>query len=759
MTTAPDGRLFHLHNHFALRADFVRRYAGSQPAWGGNGLGYVVYKRTYARPLTPRQREQRTALGIAWTDASTEEFWETIQRVVEGTYSILWAQVRANHTDWDGARAQRGAQEMFIRAWEFKWLPPGRGLFFMGTDALEVKGGAALNNCGFVSTRNIDRDFAEPFCALMDFSMLGVGMGFDTEGAGRVVVTAPTESPTTFYVQDTREGWVEALRVVLESFVGKCFLPVRFDFSRVRGKGAPVSTFGGTASGPEPLETMLRDVTAHLRSRAGSVLTSVDIVDVMNRIGVCVVSGNVRRSSEIALGKPDDAEFVGLKSTDRVNSIRDTRHDYIAEHHLDIHAIDEEIWDLRTQQSHHTVLLDMVRMQEIQKRIEDLTRVREDLAKQDSKIGLFDAIIAADPVNTHRWASNNTVLCGEGQDYGRLAKQTASNGEPGYGWMDTIRAYGRLADPPTYADRDAMGFNPCGEQTLHDGERCCLVETFPTNHETREDWLRTLKFAFLYAKAVTLVPTHRPATNAVMVRNRRIGVSMAGVWSMYEHLGIAECRAWWDAGYKHVRALDRLYSGWMGVKESIKVTSIKPGGTVPLLCGVEGGMKLPTARYYFRTVRLADDSPLVPVLANAGYRVEPALREPHTMVAYFPVRDESDARVASSVSVWEQAALAAELQKWWSDNMVSCTLTFDRMDESHDLARVLAAYEDKLKACSFLPHDTHGYAQAPYIPVDVETWRVAASRVKPLDLNAVGHEADDKYCTGGVCELPAKESA
>ena len=55
------------------------------------------------------------------------------------------------------------------------------------------------------------------------------------------------------------------------------------------------------------------------------------------------------------------------------------------------------------------------------------------------------------------------------------------------------------------------------------------VETFPDKHESVEDFLETLKYAFLYAKTVTLGPTHWPKTNAVMLRNRRIGCSMSGL--------------------------------------------------------------------------------------------------------------------------------------------------------------------------------------------------------------------------------------
>ena len=117
---------------------------------------------------------------------------------------------------------------------------------------------------------------------------------------------------------------------------------------------------------------------------------------------------------------------------------------------------------------------------------------------------------------THRWASNHSIFATVGMDYTWHAEQTAVNGEPGYEWLDNARAYGRMKDAPNWADRNAVGGNPCLEQTLHNFELCTLVETFPARHENLEEYLETLKIAYLYAKTVTLVPTHWPETNAAL---------------------------------------------------------------------------------------------------------------------------------------------------------------------------------------------------------------------------------------------------
>lgn len=244
-------------------------------------------------------------------------------------------------------------------------------------------------------------------------------------------------------------------------------------------------------------------------------------------------------------------------------------------------------------------------------------------------------------------------------------------------------------------------------------------------------------------------------TTAVMVRNRRIGTSMAGIIEMYSKLGLAECKRWWDAGYKTICEWDTEYSSWLGVNESIKKTSIKPGGSTPLLVGVEGGMKLPNSRYYMRTIRIDHISPLVTALKDAGFRVEKDRTTPRTIVAYFPCKAPDGVRLGKEMSLWEQAAIFTALQSEWSDNMVSATLTFQQ-HEQEDVARVLKVYEGQWKAVSFLPFDDHGYDQAPYIPCTEEEYIDAVRAIKPVQLDGsiIRHEEDEKYCSGSVCERP-----
>ncbi len=262
---------------FKLDETFVLQYQDQQPMWGP--LGYITYKRTYARMVPDEER--------------TEEFFETLQRVAEGVFSLQKEHCFKFGLPWDEVKAQSDAQIMFDKMWKFRFLPPGRGLWMMGTEFIEKHGSMALNNCGFCSTQDINVRGTKAFEWLMDSLMLGVGVGFDTKGAGKIEIKAPKDETYVFQVPDSREGWVQAERHLLSAYFEGEAMPI-FDFSKVRPKGAPIRGFGGVASGPEPLKDMLESQKKILDNRIGQLITSLDIVDLMNYIGKCVVAGNVR---------------------------------------------------------------------------------------------------------------------------------------------------------------------------------------------------------------------------------------------------------------------------------------------------------------------------------------------------------------------------------------------------------------------------------------------------------------------------------
>lgn len=666
----------HPTDRFTLDTEFVADYQDKQPEWGP--VGYVTYKRTYARPLE---------------DGTTEEFWQTVQRVVEGVYTIQKWHCHRNHLPWSDRKAQRSAQEMFQLMWDFKFLPPGRGLWMMGTDYIEENGGAALNNCAFVSSEHINDDFSGPFTFLMDMSMLGVGVGGDIRGAGKVTIKKPQtdHAGLAHVVEDSRDGWVEIVRRTLDAYVGRDTLPIHVDYSKVRPAGAPIKSFGGVAAGPEPLMECVAAIKRILDPLIGKRITSEAIVDLFNVIGVCVVSGNVRRSAEIMLGPVTDFEFMSLK--------------------------------LPTAEEH-------------------------------------EYGPGCCPQHSYRWASNNSVIAEIGEDYTDIMAKIAANGEPGVFWLDTAREYGRMKDPANGKDRLVVGTNPCSEQSLESFELCCLVETFPSRHASLDkDYQRTLKFAYLYAKTVTLIPTHNMQTNAVMARNRRIGTSQSGIVQSFARHGRRAHLVGSDKGYDYLLELDALYSNWLAVPRSIKITSVKPSGTVSLLPGVTPGIHYEHAEYYFRTIRMANNHPMLKALRKAGYRIEDDVADASgkTAVVYFPVHIEHFDRSKADVTMWEQLENAAQMQYYWADNQVSVTVTFQPW-ETLQIGRALELYEGRLKSVSFLPLVEHGYAQAPYQTITADEYEKAVSTLKPINFKGDTHDSMDVLCDGEACLIPGVES-
>lgn len=395
---------------FVLSDDFVNKFKGKQPNWGP--LGYFTYKRTYARLIEEENR--------------TEEFYETLKRVVNGIFTYQKRHCLQNNYPWDENKAMRSAKEMYQRMWDFKFLPPGRGLWAVGTDFVETKGGAACNNCGFVSTEKIGDEGSKAFRWTMDMLMLGVGIGFDTQGAEKFTVVDAKKTDQVYVIPDTREGWVVALGLVIDPFIfdqDKLIevyknrlqydplyenVPIfegvpNFDFSLIRKQGEPIKGFGGKASGPQPLIELLNNVYKILRERVGHSIRSIDILDIVTNIAACVIAGNVRRSATLSLGGLNDYEYLDAKNFEV----------------------------MKNQPTHRQ----------------------------------------------SRWGSNNSVFVKIGDDYKEIVKRIVINGEPGLFWLENARQYSRMCEPPNNLDYRIAGCNPCAEQSLESYELCVRGDT------------------------------------------------------------------------------------------------------------------------------------------------------------------------------------------------------------------------------------------------------------------------------------------
>ena len=284
--------------HQRLHKEFVEQYAererhGEHPLLQAyNGLGYVVYKRTYARPVYSGSEVERT-----------EEWHETLERVVNGAQAI-----GAGLTDLEMER-------LYDHMWNLRGFVGGRMLWQLGTENNERLGGDSLVNCWYTELASVD-DFIWMFHRLM----LGGGVGFSVENGDKLGVvghgsaTLAEGFDVDFIVPDNREGWGELLeRTMYAYFMGEDFT---YSTDAVRPEGAPIKTFGGKASGPGELVDGVDKIQDVLKGAYGRTLNSVEMLDISNIIGAIVVSGNVRRSAQIAIGSAQDADYMQAKRWD-----------------------------------------------------------------------------------------------------------------------------------------------------------------------------------------------------------------------------------------------------------------------------------------------------------------------------------------------------------------------------------------------------------------------------------------------------------
>ena len=251
---------------FELKAQLCETLRRRKPQFGFGGFGEATYYRTYSRLKE---------------DGSQEQWADTVIRVTNGVMSVRKQHYANNRLGWDEGRWQTYAAEMAAAMFEMKWLPPGRGLWAMGTAYVYTRGGAALNNCGAVDTS----DLSAAADWTMDMLMCGVGVGFNTAWRGKHAAMPDKARPVPFLIPDSREGWVASVRLLIESYTkgGAWFA---FDYDAIRPAGARIRGFGGTASGPAPLKTLHQRIESYLDAFCGGETDATRCTaDIFNAIG------------------------------------------------------------------------------------------------------------------------------------------------------------------------------------------------------------------------------------------------------------------------------------------------------------------------------------------------------------------------------------------------------------------------------------------------------------------------------------------
>jgi ribonucleotide reductase alpha subunit len=355
-----------------------------------------------------------------------------------------------------------------------------------------------------------------------------------------------------------------------------------------------------------------------------------------------------------------------------------------------------------------------------------------------------------------RAMSNNSIVC---NDINLLPEQFwqgyNGNGEP-YGMinLNLARSIGRTGETQ-YPDPDVIGFNPCAEQSLADKETCCLAEIYLPNIASKEELNEVALYLYRINKHSLALPCHHPETEAIVHKNMRMGIGVTGYLQATD-----EQRSWLKDTYKVLRDFDGRYSEQKGWNPSVKLTTVKPSGTLSLLAGVTPGVHPGYSQYFIRRIRMASNSNLVALCRENGYDVEyqrnfDGSEDKNTVVVSFPSCFPEGTVVAKDVSAVDQLNFVKELQANWSDNSVSCTVYY-RKEELDSIKQWLKEnYNTSTKTVSFLLHNEHGFDQAPYEEISKEKYDEMIAKVKPIKSVEVKESdlLDSTECVTGACPI------
>lgn len=624
--------------------------------WGP--LGYITFKRTYARRLNETD-----------PNSNTEEFADSIERVI----GACKKQLKVGFT----LQEEIELREILTK---LKGSVAGRFWWQMGTKTVDRLGLLSLQNCAFTTVDSI-----RAFTWAMDALMLGSGVGFNIQREyvyqlpkpKKVNISRKDSNDADFIVPDSREGWIRLLDETLKAHfeTGKSF---SYSTVLIRGKGALIKGFGGVSSGPEELCWGINEINRILNARARKQVRPIDALDIMNVIGSIVVAGNVRRSAEIAIGDCDDLQYLASKR-----------------------------WDLGN-------------------------------------------------VPNYRAMSNNSVVC---NDITKLPEQFwegyMGNGEPfGLINLGLSRKVGRTGETQ-YPDPDVAGFNPCAEQSLAPYETCCLAEIFLPNITSKDELKNVAMYLYRINKHSLALDCHLEETQNIVHKNMRMGIGVTGYLQATE-----EQRSWLSETYEFLRSYDRDYSLLHGWPTSIKLTTVKPSGTLSLLAGVTPGVHPAYSQYYIRRIRMASNSPLSNLCRKHGFYSEyqknfDGSEDRNTVVVSFPCMVPEGTVLANELSAVQQLEYVKRLQTEWSDNAVSCTVYYKK-DELEEIKSWLRQnYNDGVKSVSFLLHSEHGFAQAPYEEITKEQYEEYSKLVTPITSGNIKEDdmLDSFECVGGVCPV------
>lgn len=689
--------------------------------YSDNGMSDYIAMAKYARYRPELGRREVFSEGVERVqDMHLEFFANKLSRRVTNELSPDVAELAGKNaallkSTIGGLTLEQLIRDVFAEVTAKRVLPSMRSMQFGGSAIL--KNHSRMFNCSF---SNVDRVefFREYFFLLLS----GCGVGFSVQKHHIALLpplpmrAAEHDLPVWHYhVEDTIEGWSDALHALLVSFYeGK---KIEFNYSAIRARGEPLKTSGGKAPGHLPLKKALAKVETILADAAGRSLRPIEVYDINMFIAKAVLAGGIRRSATICLFSPDDEEMMNAKTGN-----------WFEKH------------PQRSASNNSAVLSRSDRNFEHFKK---LFRAQKEFGEP----GFF--------FNDHPDAGCNP--CAE------------INLLPVVDWplsseeLSKLYASGYKGDLP--GTTRLAGFQHCNLTTING-------HAAPSEQAFYHACIAATTIGTLQA-AYTDMPYLGPVTKLINEHDALLGVSICGFMDNPTVLFDQEILT---NGAKLCRATNRLVAKLIDIQPAAKLSTCKPEGTASLILGAASGIHPHHARRYFRRVQANRKEPVYAFFKGVNPQMtEVSVYNPDTDdVITFPVEAPKKAILRKDLTAIQFLELVKLVQQSWVipggdpqsrspdlHHNVSNTCTV-RAEEWDEVAEFIWSNRRYFTGISLLQDaGDKAYAQAPREEVSTEADVAKWNALRPHEVDYTEmREASDVTelkqtvaCAGGACEL------
>lgn len=584
-------------------------------------------------------------------------------------------------------------------------MPSMRAMMTAG-DALE-RDNIAGYNCAFVWV-----DKTMKFSELMHVLMNGTGQGFGVlKSHVQKLPEIPDEffdTDTTITVPDSKVGWARAFKELL-AMLYNGQVP-RWNTENIRPKGSRLKTFGGRASGPEPLEELFRFCVETFKNAAGRRLKPIEVHDICCKVADIVVVGGVRRSALISLSDLDDRDMQQSKMgqwwiNNPQRALANNSAFYYEKPDFDTFL--QEWYSLYESKSGERGIYNL----------QASRNVVERNGRRDP-----DHLFGTNPCS-------EIIL--RDSEFCNLSEVIVRPN-------DVLATLKRKVEIATILGT--------------------LQSTLTDFKFLSKKWKQNCEEERLLGVSLTGIMDHPILNGCGLVEIERGLDGVAPAW-FSDPMDLSEIL---EELKQHAISTNAKWATKLGINASVAITCVKPSGTVSQLCNTASGIHPRYSRYYIRNVRQDKKDPISQFLIDQGIPYQNAPESPDNMYVFsFPIQSPDNAVLRDDFNCLKQLELWKTYAEHWCEHKPSITVYY-RPDEFLALGDWVYTNFDILSGVSFLPYSEHTYRAAPYEEISEERYKEEMAKM-PEGINwdeLAQYESDDNTigsqelaCAAGGCEI------